>query len=231
MKGVARFLGPASGEVLPPFPIDDDFQGTELNSFWQLYKPASIAGITVGGGFMRFPIVGGGPGPTGSFWFDEDDGGQVWQLCQGDVDLRCFVQARDAQDDGPTPTEDFKITGIAVHDPSGAPFNYVHVGLGSNTTGALQAEHKSTQNGESFFNYVEVASGSAWLRLVRIGQLFSTFHGPAEDGPWTPVGETDRAIELPLMPDILRVGPVNYSNVPGPTDILGRFSYFTARRP
>lgn len=231
MRGVARFSSPAA-YVDPLSALDDTFLGASLDPKWSIYKPAATPGITVGGGFCRIPITQGGTGLTGSFWFDGDNGVQLYQDCTGNFDAVIYAEARDQTDAGACTTADFKIVGLAAHDPAGAPYNYVHVGLGSNTTGSLQAEHKSTSNSVSTFVYVANASGAAWIRLLRVGQVFTTFFGPSATGPWTTIDTVDRSVALPQMPALVRLGPMTYSNnVVALGDVLGRFNNFTVTTP
>lgn len=232
MRGVARFGAAGAPYVDPLSALDDDFLGVGLNPKWSIYKPASTPGITVGGGYCRIPIVQGNTGATGSFWFDTDNGVLLYQDCPGDFDAIVFGEARDELDAGPCTTADFKIIGLAAHDPANPPYNYVHVGLGSNTTGSLQAEHKSTSNSVSTFSYLPNASGSAWIRLLRVGQIFTTFFGPTSAGPWTTIDVVNRSVAVPPIPNTVRLGLMTYSNnaIAG-GNILGRFNNFTVRTP
>lgn len=236
MRGVARFGAAGAPYVDPLSALDDSFQGNTLNPKWLLYKPDATPGITVGGGFCRAPIVEGGtppvPSTSDSFWFNANNGILLYQLCPGNFDARVYAEARDVGDSGPCTTSDFKIVGLAAHDPANPPFNYVHVGLGSNNTAGLQAENKSTENSVSVFNYLPNASGTAWIRLLRIGQIFTTMFGPTVDGPWTVLAVVDRSVALPQLPATIRLGLMTYSNDTSPGGgVLGRFNNFTVRTP
>ncbi len=233
MQGIARFLAASSD---PLAALDDDFSGSSLDAKWLIYKPLSTPGITVSGGFCRIPIIEGGtpPAPTAtdSFWFNANNGIHLYQNVSGDFDASVYAEARDVGDSGPCSLSDFKIVGLAAHDPANPPYNYVHSGLGSNGTGSLQAENKSTENSVSVFNYVVNASGTAWLRLLRQGQVFTTMFGPTQAGPWTVLAIVDRAVSLPTMPNLLRLGLMTYSNDTSPGGgVLGRFNNFTVVTP
>lgn len=228
MQGIAKFLSKSSD---PLAALNDTFSGSSLDPKWSLYKPAATSGPVVSG-LLSLPIVQGGAGATGSFWFDANDGILLYQLCSGNFDARALAAARNETDTGPCTTADFKIVGIAAHDPVNPPFNYVHVGLGSNGTASLQAEHKSTANSVSTFNYLPNASGVAWIRLLRIDQVFTTFFGPSANGPWTTINTVDRSVSLPPMPNVVRLGLMTYSNnVAALGAVLGQFSDFTVITP
>lgn len=229
---------PAPEIDIPPEPyvdplsaLDDPFSGDLLLPKWGIIKPAATPGITVGGGYARIPIVGGGSGIDRTFWFNGFDGLLLNQECSTSFDARVYAEARNAADTSAAPTEDFKIIGLSALDISGPPYNYVHVGFGSNGTGSLQAEHKSTEDSVSHFDYIPNPSGAGWLRLLRIGQIFSTFFGPSQDGPWTLINTVNRNVAAPAMPSTVALGLMTYSNVNGPSDILGRFRDFTVRTP
>lgn len=233
MQGIAKFLSKSSD---PLAALNDAFSGSSLDPKWSIYKPAATPGITVSGGFCRTPIVEGGtpPAPTAtdSFWFNANNGILLYQLCSGNFDARVYAEARDVGDSGPCTTSDFKIVGLAAHDPVNPPFNYVHVGLGSNDTASLQAENKSTENSVSVFNYLPNASGAAWIRLLRIGQVFTTMFGPTSSGPWTTLAVVNRSVALPPLPTTVRLGLMTYSNDTSPGGgVLGRFSNFTVLTP
>lgn len=229
MRGIARFGGSlVAGDPLSS--LDDDFQGSSLNSKWSFFKPAAIAGTVVGGGFLRFSINGGGAGANRSWWFDGNSGCQLYQWISGDFVAECYVEARNAADSGPVPTTNFEVAGIAAHDPASPPFNYVHVGPASDTTATLTNESKSTENSVSNYNYVAEATGRQWVQLTRVGQLFTTAYRTNPALPWIVRDMFNRNVLLPPMPNTLRLGPMVYSNV-NASDVLGRFAYFTVRTP
>ena len=232
--------------VVPPFPpvpptpidplsaLDDDFQGNSLNPKWLIYKPAALAAATVGGGYLLIEIVDGGPGPTGSFWFNDNDGVQIYQLVAGDFIAEIFLELRNAADSGPPPLADFNVGILQARDPSGAPlpvgFNYIHDGPAANATASYQNEDKSTAASVSTFDYVAEPVVAQWQQITRIGQTFSCAYKLNAGDPWIPRTVYDRSVMLPVMPNVLALGPGVYTNnVVG--DVSVRCSFFTVRTP
>lgn len=232
MIGVGK-VGPAAMSICNALAgLDDNFQENFVSPRWTMRKPAATQGATVWGGFLRLPILGGGTGANRSFWFDNDDGILLYQSVTGDFDAQAYCEARNAADTAAAPVTNFQIVGLACHDPAEAPgtYNYVHVGLGSNGTASLQVEFKTTNNSVSTFTYTPLVSGSAWIRLVRIGQVFTTYWRTSTSNPWTLRDSVDRSAIGPAMPNTLQLGLMTYANV-AVSDILGRFANFTVIRP
>lgn len=232
MKGVARFGGTSSGDPLAQ--LDDSFQGTSLNPKWSIYKPAALASAIVGGGYLELQIVQGGAGATGSFWFNDNDGIQIYQLVAGDFIAEVFVELLDEAGGGPPPLGDFNVAGLQVRNPSGAPlptgFNYIHIGPASNATAAYNSECKSTAASVSTFDYVVQPVTSQWVQISRVGQVFSTAYKMLAADPWIPRTSYNRAVSLPQLPNVLALGPMVYTNA-APSDVCGRFSFFSVRTP
>lgn len=232
MRGVARFAGGTQGDPLSY--LDDDFQGTSLDPKWLVYKPAALASAVVGSGYLEMQIVRGGNFPDGSFWFNDFNGTQIYQLVAGNFVMEMRVQLLNAAGSGPPPLVDFNVAGLQARNPSGAPlptgFDYIHIGPATNTTADFNSECKSTAASVSTFDYVVTPSTSQWVQVTRIGQVFSTAYKLNAGDPWIPRTTYNRAVSLPPLPNVLAIGPMLYSNA-SPSDICGRFSYFTVRTP
>lgn len=228
MKGIARFSG--NRPVDPLSVYDDTFQGSSLASKWLVYKPAALAAAVVGSGYLLLTINGGGAGATNSFWFDGNDGIQIYQTISGNWTVECYVVARNGANSGAAPVAGFNVACVAAHDPANPPYNYVHNGPASNNTAGLQNEDKSTNNSLSTFDYVAEPTGGQWVQMTRLGQVFSTAYKVNASDPWIPRTTYNRNVLLPPIPNTVRLGPVVYSSV-GASNVSGQFSYFTVRTP
>lgn len=235
MNGVPRYQGTLVAGT-PPDPLavlNDTFLGPgPVAAKWSLYKPASVTTLAQGGGYGSMLIAGGGPGANRSFWFDDNDGCQLYQLCTGNFIAEIFIEARNAANSGPPPLTNFNVAGLQARDPSGAPlptgFNYVHIGPASNNTGAYQNECKSTVNSVSGFDYVPQATLGQWVQLTRIGQIWSCAYRLLLTDPWTPRTIYDRTANP--LPSTIALGPMCYSSIAG-SDLSCRFNNFTVRTP
>ena len=221
------------------FALSDDFRtGTTLTGNGWLIEdstPASSPSDTITSQEADLTIAAGAP--TGSFWFDSNDGCLWYKEVTGACDFRARVRVTDTAGTGLPPTTQFRIAGIAVHDPDRGLYNYVHVGLGSNNTASLQEEWKTTDDSDSAYAYTAatLTSGALLydLRIVRRAtdtQIFDVYVRPghvgtlAENTGWTLLVTVDRSdANVPdrvanngstavTMPATLRWGFMVYAN-------------------
>lgn len=191
--------GGGGGPVDPLAALSDTFESGSTDMAtrgWTIYKATSISSITVASGRARFAIVQGGfnGDPATSFWFNEFDGGLPYKEVDGDCDMRARITVWNSTFDGlPTQTQ-FRIAGIALHDPDRSSFfNYTHVG-GGVVNGAYAVETKNTVNSASTFPAAAYSPTSPWdmdVRILRVGAGVTTHyrHEPsvelADDTGWT----------------------------------------------
>lgn len=212
-----------SDAVAPPADplaaFSDNFAGSSLDAKWTVYEGAlSSATTTVGGGVLRLEVAAGGT--SGSFWYNAFQGVLVYQEVEGDFDVVATLEVFDAAGTGSVPLDNYRLGGIAAHDPDRATvLNYVHVALGSTAEADLRCEWKTTVDSQSDsgtietgeFGSISAPTGAGQVRILREGQVFTVFYRATSGDAWTTVQVMDRT-SAP-MPDILQVGPMLYSNL------------------
>jgi len=178
-----------------------------------LYQGDGTATIAVSGGELGMTINAGGT--ADNLWFDTDEGTLSYIPISGDFDARALIRVRNSADSGlPTVNDgNFRVAGLACHDPDRASLDYLHIGLGCIATADIQVEHKSTVAGVS--NYAAVAAtgastGVGEVSIVRVGQLFSLYYRPSTAGPRVLMQAYDRTAAP--MPALTHVGFICYSN-------------------
>lgn len=199
--------------------LTDGFGGTSLDPKWTLFEGSGDATTEVTAGVLRLSIAAGGL--AGSFWYDANLGVLLFQLVDGDFDVTANIRIYDAARSGLPPTTQFRLAGLAAHDPDrgGGVLNYVHVALGSAAEATLRCEWKTTVNSESDSGVIATGqygsiawpTGTGQIRLTRIGQVFTAYVRATSSDAWTLVQEMDRAAAP--MPDVLQVGLMIYSNL------------------
>lgn len=223
----ASAAGGARAVVDPLAALDDNFDAGEADvelRGWTWYGEGSVTSQAIAAGELGLTIDHGGDGVLngGSFWFNATDGCLLHKAVTGDADVRARVRVRNTADDGlPAPSQ-FRIAGLAAHDPDRATnLDYVHIGAGSTNQTGNRIEWKTTVASVSTFgdNGVDVAPLDVDLRLVRVGQSFVGSWRPSagdlgSDDGWLALPEMDRTA-APL-PDTLQWGLVLYSNAFGP---------------
>lgn len=198
-------------------------------------SPSSSPSDTIAAGAADLEVAAGGTG--GSFWFDTNEGALWYKTITGPVDFRARVRVTNAAGTDLPPVTQFRVAGIAAHDPDRTTLEYLHIGLGSNNSAALQVEWKTTDASDSAYGYTEatLTGGSLLydLRIVRRAtdlQVFDLYvrAGTArtldDNEGWTLEQTIDRsdadvpdraanngsvAVELPQT---LRYGPMLYAN-------------------
>lgn len=228
-------LATQGGAAVDPLSsLSDTFGGDELDGKWTLYEGDGDATITVSGGELGFQIDAGSTG--GSFWYEAEQGCLLYQEVTGDFECVATLRIRNAADSGLPPVTQFRLAGIAAHDPSRAALNYVHVALGAAGEADLRAEHKSTVNsvsepgGGSSPGYSSISwpSGEGQIRLLREGQTFTCSVRALPADPWTDIEVVDRTA-APL-PATLQVGPIVYA-ADSTHDIRGFYDSITFATP
>lgn len=233
---VACMLASQGGAAVDPMSsLSDTFGGDELDGKWTLYEGDGEATIVVASGELGFQIDAGSVG--GSFWYEAEQGCLLYQAVTGDFECVATLRIRNAADSGLPPVTQFRLAGIAAHDPDRDPvLNYVHVALGAAAEADLRAEHKSTVNsvsepgGGSSPGYSSISwpSGAGQIRLLREGQTFTcSVRADAED-EWTDIEIVDRTAAP--MPETLHVGPIVYS-ADSTHDIRGFYDSITFVTP
>lgn len=150
---------------------------------WTLYKANAIAQAEVVSGWARLRINAGAASAAGtgvsSFWFNTTDGAAAEKEITGNVEMRTRVRIWDAALSGlPTLTQ-FRVAGIAVHNPdrSTTAYNYTHIGGGVTViagTPQYSVETKNTVNGVSTFPSVIVATATPWEMDLMVRKLATT---------------------------------------------------------
>lgn len=220
-----------AAETDPLSALDDNFAGTSLDPKWSIYKPGCILDDTVGGGALRLQPIQGGPGATGAFWYNEFDAMLVWQPVTGDFDAVLDMQATNDAGSGTPPVSQYRIAGVAAHDPDRPTvfdYNYVHVGFGSAAEATNQVESKNTENSVSDFSAAAWPTAEGQVRLVRQGQFYSTYVRALPSDPWQWLLTYDRTTTP--MPATLQLGLMVYSNDVA-ADIVALFRDFSVTTP
>lgn len=181
---------------------------------WAVYKDGAITNRAVGSGFLDFQIAAGAGGIGGatSFWFDGTaDGSLIYKPITGPFDVRIRAQIRNTAFAANPPITNFRIAGLAAHDPNRASnvFNYVHVGAGSTGAADGRIEWKTTDDDGGASNDTSAFNSVSWgastmdvdLRLVRRAsnlQIFDSYWrattGDLLFGSWTSLVTFDRTL-------------------------------------
>jgi len=223
--------------------LSDDFSAgsTLTGNGWTIEDSSPTAGPsdTITAGEADLTIADGGTG--GSLWFDGWDGALWYRTVEGACEMRARVRIEDAAGGGLPAFSNFRIGGIAAHDPDRSTYEYVHVGVGSLANGQHNVEWKSTDDSDSAFAGVATTlTGGELLydlRMVRRAsdlQIFDLYHraGTAQDldsdTGWTLRQTIDRTdADTPdrsanggstavALPDTLRWGMMLYASVGSP---------------
>jgi hypothetical protein len=224
----------SSAAVDPLASLSDTFAGDELDGSWTLYEGDGTATLAVTGGELGFQIDAGSVG--GSFWYEAEQGCLLYKLVDGDCECIATLRIRNTADSGLPPVTQFRLAGIAAHDPVRTALNYVHVALGAAGEADLRAEHKSTVNSVSEpgggaspgYSSISLASGAGQIRLRREGQIFTCSVRATSGDPWTDIEVVDRTA-APL-PSSLQWGPIVYA-ADSTHDIRGFFDSITFGAP
>jgi hypothetical protein len=152
--------------------LGDDFErgaaDVEARGFFW-HREDLIATQAIAGGELELDVTGGGVGQA--FWFNENEGPLLSPVAiTGACDMRWRGHVRNTADTGTPDPSQFRIAGIAAHDPDRSTvLNYVHIGGGSTNQVGNRIEWKTTDDSVSTFgdNGVDVAPLDLDLRIVR----------------------------------------------------------------
>lgn len=178
-----------------------------------LYNGDGVGTVAITGGELGLTVNAGGT--ADSFWFDADQGVLVYVPISGDFDARALIRVRNSADSGlPTVGDgNFRIAGLAAHDPDRTTLDYVHVGMGCTASAAITVETKNTVADVSDYDEFTTAGASTGIgevRIVREGQIFRLYYRAATTSPWTLESTYDRTAAP--MPSLTHVGFIAYSN-------------------
>ncbi len=229
-------LGGAAAPADPLSALDDNFIGGSSNMAtrgWSTYKPAALAGAVVDTalGTMTLSIVAGSTGATGSFWFDNADGVLLYKDVTGNCQMTARITAQNAAGSGNPGTSSYRLAGIAAHDPASISGNrnYEHAAIGTVNGVAQSNEWKDTRASVSLFGGSSIASSTAWVRLTRVGQVF-TMATSLDGVAFTDYHTINRATSGPSMPSTMRWGMMVYA-VLASHDIRGVYRDIRFRTP
>lgn len=191
--------------------MNDNFQGAALAAKWTDYEGSGATTIAVANSDLNLTVDAGGVGFA--FWFDANLGTLLYQLVTGNFDAVATIRVRNLADSGlPTVGDgNYRIAGLAAHDPNRAALNYEHVGLGCTASAAITTEWKTTVASVSTFGVTAAPTGAGQVRLRRVGQFFYAYYREVSSAAWTLIHTTDRTATP--MPTTLQLGFMVYASV------------------
>ena len=173
--------GSAPAQVSPPrtdlSALNDEFDGSSLEAKWSRYDrrygwPDKL---------KRFDVGATTPGalhlePFDSAWVRDRSAPFLFQMIEGDFDVRARVRVRGAET--PTPGGTWSLGGLMARMPNGLTaqtweprrenWHFITTGVGLDRHQAV-TETKGTYNSYSSLKLRPFASGWVELRLVRVG--------------------------------------------------------------
>ena len=213
--GTGRDSGPDNGIDAEPVggddlrALSDEFDGANLDSSWQLFRP-ELVDLSVDSGALHLA-------PNQQvLWFNQSQGPLVYKLVSGDFRISTTVRARLASDPTMPPDQDVHLGGLTARAPvalgDGAREDYVFIVVGFDVDD-LSVETKTTDDGTSVFVGPSWPfGGDAELRICRIGTEFHLYKRQIDSTEWTLAITYDR----PDMPADLQVGALAYANTATP---------------
>jgi hypothetical protein len=187
--------------ILPITALSDPFDGTALGPAWRNLRPQAIT-VAISGGQLHLQLA------QPACWFNDAEGGFVYQEITGDFTATVTVHARSAAHPAQPPAVDFSLGGLLARDPASAPGrrNWVHGVLGRGN-GGVAVEDKTTVNSQSTYMLAPIPQPDGQLRLQRRGAVLSVF--------WRPIGSMTwqllRTFSPPDRGPTLQVGPSLYT--------------------
>lgn len=137
-----------------------------------------------------------------ALWFQNDQGGLVYQTVTGDFEIQGRVLARKLTNDQEEVECSVCLGGLMARNPdNGSGENYVHLVTG-NTPEGIGVEHKSTINGASDFDATNDGLADFDLRMVRKGNDFILSKRTSGATEWVEVITYNR----PDLPATLQLG-------------------------
>ena len=203
---------PQGPDAAPVNPMSDEFDGTSLDSSWNITRP-ELLDISVSGGELHLVAK------EYSVWFDYEAGAALWKPISGSFKATTSVKARKESDPSQFVGREYQFGGVLAYNPaSDTNHNYVFVVVGDRG-GYLSVETKSTTNNSSDVSGPEWPSGDAELRLCRVGSKFHLYKRAIGATTWTEATSYDR----PDLPSTLNVGPFAYAYTKTP-DLRASFA-------
>jgi hypothetical protein len=140
----AQSYGPSIVDTL-----SDTWDGTPLDAEsrgWSFFGESLVVTQTIANGELDLEIGAGGAG--GAFWFDRNDGMLLHKEITGPFDARQRCRIRNTANNANPPVTQFRIAGLAVHNPdrTGGIYNYLHIGAGSTNAAGNSVEWKTTDD-------------------------------------------------------------------------------------
>ena len=184
----------------------DTFAGGSLDPSWSVHNP-SLVQVAVGSGALSLtPTMTGG----GNIWFNDGEGPLVYKTITGDFTVTTVAHAEDPANPGNPPPTEYRLGGLLVRDPGGAPGmrNSAHVALGAgDVTHPITVEDKTTVASASNYLFYSIPSPDIELRITRSGATIDLYYRAVGAGMWT----LARSHAHPEMPSTVQVGMMVYS--------------------
>jgi hypothetical protein len=205
---------PKGPDAAPLNPTSDEFNGTALDSSWNLTR-GDLLDVSVSGGELHLVAK------EYSVWYHEEAGAALWKPVSGNFKVTTSVKARRDSDPSQPVGLRFQFGGLLAYDPaSDTNHNYVFIVVGNRDSYGLQVETKSTTNSRSEVNAFNWSSSDAELRLCRVGAKFVVYMRAIGATSWTEAFSYDRTD----LPQTLNVGPFAYAYTDTP-DLRASFAH------
>lgn len=203
----------------PPFdPLsiyDDQFAQGLINPLWVPFRPELITVNSISNGVWH---VGANVGSAaGSFWFNALTGWLFGPQISGDCLMQVRLQVRNLAGNAAPPLSDYRLGGIAVHDPTKPPQNYCHETIGClvpEDGASYRQEFKNNQDSISnyFTNPWPEIDDEIDMAMQFVGQICTYAMKLATDSDYTVGRIVDRSVDGPEMPVIKWWSPISYSD-------------------
>ncbi|MEK7441897.1 MAG: hypothetical protein AABZ78_13940, partial [Chloroflexota bacterium] len=139
-------------------------------------------------------------------WLNNSQGGAVYRNTNGNFKITAIVKATKSTTPTDPPGNRIHLGGLIVRNPAGTTENYVHIVVG-NAENRLAIEAKNTTNNVSQYDTLSWTSGSAELRLCRVGSDINLYRRAVNATTWLLATTYTRAD----FPASLQVGASIYS--------------------
>lgn len=215
--------GVGGGTVADPLAaLSDDFSNSATLANWTLTNGASATAEGVVDGALVVELNGS------TNWFNNVTSWARTKQITGNFSLVVDVESENLLGTA-EPPNNFRLGGVIAFDPALAltATDWVHGAFGAVDVAApnnRRCESKTTNNGASVFTSAQFTGRSGFagvrgfLRLTRVGSLFSVDFRALASDPWTPRDSFTRAD----MASTLAVGMMAY-NQPVTPDLRCRF--------
>ncbi|MEZ6038837.1 MAG: hypothetical protein R3F29_15260 [Planctomycetota bacterium] len=207
--------------VAPLASLSDEFGGAALDDAWTVLHPELGAVDVLGGELVLTPNAGGLP----TMWFHDGEGLAVLRPITGDFEVTCEVLVHAAGNPGAPPPTGYRLGGLLLRDASPAAsqpgaHEWCHVATGAGgagqPTGGERGETPASCGDWAFT--AGPATPRDW-RLVRTGDVVTSWHRDVGAATWLPVG----TYQFAALPATVQVGAMCYSNASSP-QVTARFA-------